>query len=103
MISEPLSQNCRICGEPHRGTDTICSLCEGAFESVRPDERFEKEAPLDFAKYTSPSFPWEPLRYQPTLMSSHRGWIVLALILVILVLLLALLRAPLPSCWEISS
>jgi hypothetical protein len=48
-------------------------------------------------------FPWEPMKSQPALIISKRAWVILAIGLVILVLLLALLRTPLPSCWEINS
>jgi hypothetical protein len=37
------------------------------------------------------------------LISVSTVWLVLALGLIVLVLLLALIRTPLPSCWELSS
>jgi hypothetical protein len=48
-------------------------------------------------------FPWEQMTTPPRLISLNPVWLAFALLLVTLVLLLAFLRTPLPSCWEISS
>jgi hypothetical protein len=48
-------------------------------------------------------FPWEQMVIQPRLVSGNAVWLVFALGLIALVLLLALVRTPLPSCWELSS
>jgi hypothetical protein len=58
---------------------------------------------LDLDKYNPRMFPWEPVVAPVRLIGVHSGWLLLALGLVVLVLLLALIRTPLPSCWEISS
>jgi hypothetical protein len=102
MENERLGEKCCICSEAKSGTATVCALCERAFGPILNELAYE-ETPLDLEKYGSRSFPWEPLTYQPTLIISNRAWMILALGLVVLVLLLALLRTPLPSCWEISS
>jgi hypothetical protein len=47
-------------------------------------------------------FPWEQISTQPRLICADPVWLLLALGLVVLVLLLALVRTPLPSCWELS-
>jgi hypothetical protein len=59
--------------------------------------------PLDLAKYRPRMFPWEQMTTPPRLISLNPVWLASALLLVTLVLLLAFLRTPLPSCWEISS
>jgi hypothetical protein len=46
-------------------------------------------------------FPWEQSANQLRLIGTNRGWLILALGLVVLVVFLALLRTPLPSCWEL--
>jgi hypothetical protein len=48
-------------------------------------------------------FPWEQMTTPPRLISQNPVWLAFALLLVTLVLVLAFLRTPLPSCWEISS
>ncbi len=59
--------------------------------------------PLNLEKYGGRMFPWEQMLTQPRLITIHFAWLVLAIGLIVLVFLLALLRTPLPSCWEISS
>jgi hypothetical protein len=58
---------------------------------------------LDLDRYNPRMFPWEPAVAPARLIDVHPGWLLLALGLVVLVLLLALFRTPLPNCWEISS
>jgi hypothetical protein len=59
--------------------------------------------PLDLGKYSARMFPWEQVTAAPRLISVSTVWLVLALGLIVLVLLMALIRTPLPSCWELSS
>jgi hypothetical protein len=47
-------------------------------------------------------FPWEQSRNLPRLVISNKIWLILAIALAVIVVLLALVRAPLPSCWELS-
>jgi hypothetical protein len=103
MQEERQREHCCVCGDAISGTRTICGVCEGAFGTTHLVGTMNEIAPLDLDKYGSRMFPWEPMRNQPALIISKRAWVAIAVGLVILVLLLALLRTPLPSCWEISS
>jgi hypothetical protein len=73
------------------------------FQPFPEAEPLFETTPLDLRKYNSRMFPWEPVTAPPRLISVQPVWLILALGLVILVLLLALFRTPLPSCWELSS
>jgi hypothetical protein len=103
MSTEQQSERCGICGAVIRGKTTLCGECEKSFHSVQADGANRNEAMLDLEKYNCRMFPWEPMTNQPALITSKWTWLLLALGLVALVVLLSLLRTPLPSCWEISS
>jgi hypothetical protein len=103
MIQERLTTPCGICGAEIHGEGTVCQECLSAFASGPGSETDLKTGSLDLAKYNSRMFPWEQITVQPRLISINPAWLIAALALVVLVLLLALLRTPLPSCWELSS
>jgi hypothetical protein len=65
------------------------------------DKAISEEPPLDLEKYCSQMFPWEHSRNRPRLITSDKAAMILAIALVVVVVLLALIRAPLPSCWEL--
>ena len=94
---------CGICGAEDCGDGAVCPKCQRAFEPRAGDDAPRERSPLDLGKYGPRMFPWEQMASPPQLISVHPLWLVLALGLVVLVLLLALLRTPLPSCWELSS
>jgi hypothetical protein len=94
---------CEICGAEHCGKKTICPECQRAFDPAPGTEDASATSLLDLGKYSSRMFPWEQIVTAPRLISVHPGWLLLAIGLVALVLLLALIRTPLPSCWELSS
>jgi hypothetical protein len=91
--------HCGICGTGVCQEGTVCSECQGAFDQASGKEAEQ----LDLSKYSPRMFPWEQTATPPRLIGVHTGWLLLALGMVVLVLLLALTRTPLPSCWEISS
>jgi hypothetical protein len=93
---------CGICGAEGCGEGTVCPECQHAFDSPSGDDAASETSLLDLGKYSSRLFPWEQMTTPPRLISVHPIWLVLALGLVVLVLLLALIRTPLPSCWELS-
>ena len=103
MIKDPLKTPCGICGTEVWGEGTLCPECQRAFEPGPEGETVSETSLLDLGKYNSRMFPWEQIATQPRLIRVNSIWLVLALGLVVLVLLLALFRTPLPSCWEISS
>jgi hypothetical protein len=94
---------CGICGAEDCGESTVCPECQRAFEPRAGEDAGCESSPLDLGKYSSRMFPWEQMANSPRLICVHPVWLVLALGLAILVLLLALIRTPLPSCWELSS
>jgi hypothetical protein len=94
---------CGICGAAHCEEGTVCLECQQAFDRAPGAEAGSEACPLDLGKYRSRMFPWEQSVTPPRLISVHPVWLLLALGLIVLVLLLALIRTPLPSCWEISS
>ncbi len=85
------------------GDLSVCSECEKAFESAPESQSVRASIPLDLEQYSCRMFPWEQSSNQLRLISANRAWLILALGLVVLVSFLALLRAPLPSCWELAS
>jgi hypothetical protein len=92
---------CGICGTEVCAERTICSECQRAFDPASGTGTGMET--LDLDKYNPRMFPWEPVVAPARLIGVHPGWLLLALGLVVLVLLLALIRTPLPNCWEISS
>ena len=103
MSEQQLTNLCSVCRATLSGEVSICPECERAFESMPGMQTAGDAGPLDLRQYACRMFPWEQGHYRPPLMSANCGWLVLALGLVVLVLLLALLRTPLPSCWELAS
>jgi hypothetical protein len=81
----------------------ICQDCCTAFEQAFEGEPPKSLTPLDLGRYGSQMFPWERMTIQPRLIRFSPVWLAVALLLVVFILLLALMRTPLPSCWEISS
>ena len=102
MDGERKDGHCKICGVVTGDDSTICADCEGAFEPLVREESGIEKGPLDLEAYYCRMFPWEQSPDRPRLIVSHAAWVVLAVVLVLAVILLALTRAPLPSCWEIS-
>jgi len=92
---------CGICDAEILGAGTVCHQCQRSFETGPGDA--DETIPLDLGKYDFRMFPWEQIAIPPRLISVNPVWLFLALGMVVLVLLLALLRTPLPSCWELSS
>lgn len=103
MEDKWLATPCGICGAEFYGEETVCQECQQSFAPSIGRETFDPASSLDLAKYDCRLFPWEQINRQPRLISVDPRWMTLALGLVILVVLLALLRTPLPSCWELSS
>ncbi len=94
---------CGICGAGAGKEGTVCSECQRAFDQASGTGIDTDTGQLDLDKYSARMFPWEQTVTPPRLIGVHPGWLFLALGMVVLVLLLALLRTPLPGCWEISS
>ena len=103
MHEEAHPGHCEICGAKIPAGGVVCAVCENAFEERNADEVISEDATLDLAKYSAGMFPWEPSSNQQRLITNSRRWVAVALALIILIALLALLRTPLPCCWEISS
>jgi hypothetical protein len=103
MNEQRLTNQCSICEATVSGDVSICPECDQAFESTPSSHTASDAAPLDLTQYSCRMFPWEQGNFRLPLMSANRAWLILALGLVVLVLLLALLRTPLPSCWEVAS
>ncbi len=101
MSRERVIALCGICDTEFQGDGTVCQQCQRSFEKGPGDA--DETIPLDLGKYDFRMFPWEQLATPPRLIGVSPLWFFLALGMVILVLLLALLRTPLPSCWELSS
>jgi hypothetical protein len=99
VSAEPKAGQCQICGEPNPIESPVCAACEAAFGSTS-EERSDAHG-IDLSRYTTRMFPWEPSEAVPKL-SSGRWWaLILCLALVLIVVLLELLRAPIPACWEV--
>jgi hypothetical protein len=92
---------CDICHVVIGGDSAICAECERAFEPALPAEATGEEPLLDLEQYCCRMFPWEQSRNRPRLVISNKTWLILAIALAVIVILLALIRAPLPSCWEL--
>ena len=98
MNAEREADRCPVCRQPNPGDAGICGDCEKAFG--RPEEATVAEG-IDLERYAGKMFPWEPAKIVPNLVSGRRAALLLCLALVLIVVLLSLLRAPIPSCWEI--
>jgi hypothetical protein len=101
MDHERQGDHCDICGVLTGDDSTICAECGSAFEPALLDEATDEKLRFDPAQYCWGMFPWEQSRNQPKLIISNRIWLILAVGLFVVVILLALIRAPLPSCWEL--
>jgi hypothetical protein len=95
--------SCSVCSSDVAGPGEICQDCQHAFEHAFEGESAMIALPPDLEKYRAQMFPWEQMTVQPRLISLNPVWLALAILLIVFVLLLAFLRTPLPSCWEISS
>jgi hypothetical protein len=93
---------CEVCGAEIPAGGVVCPACENAFEQRNTGEVISEDATLDLARYSASMFPWEPSSNRLRLITSSRRWVALVLALIILIAFLALLRTPLPSCWEVS-
>jgi hypothetical protein len=102
MDKEQESNRCNICGVVIADDSTICAECEGAFEPGLLVEATGEEPLLDVEQYCSRMFPWEQSQNRPRLIIFNKTWLILSIGLAVIVLLLALIRAPLPGCWELS-
>ena len=96
-----MSQSCAVCGGPKSRTSSVCQACETAFNSGSADRSNPKR--IDLNRYTTKIFPWEPSAIIPRLVAPSLVWSAVCVGLILIVVLLSLLRTPLPSCWEISS
>ena len=103
MNQDYWSNHCGICDAAISSDLSVCSECEKAFEPAPGAQPAHETTPLDLEQYSCRMFPWEQSANQLRLIGTNRGWLILALGLVVLVVFLALLRTPLPSCWELAS
>jgi|SRR5438552_2733172 hypothetical protein len=101
MDKERQRDRCDICGAVTGDETPICSECERAFGPALLVEAAGAEPLLDLEQYSCRMFPWEQSRNRLRLISSNRIWLIPAIALALIVILLALIRAPLPSCWEL--
>jgi len=99
---ERQSDCCEICGLVTSDDSGICAECESAFEPSLLAEGTGEQAVLDLEQYCCRMFPWEQSRNPARLIIANKTWLILAVVLAVIVILLALMRAPLPSCWEVS-
>jgi hypothetical protein len=102
MDKEQELNRCDICGVAIADDSTICAECERAFEPGLLVEATGEEPLLDVEQYCCRMFPWEQSQNRPRLIIFNKTWLILAIGLAVIVLLLALIRAPLPGCWELS-
>ena len=95
---------CEICGVFLIYEDQkLCPECNSAFESEVSGQGLpEAEAP-DLAIYSIAMFPWEGKNNRVYLIKNSRIRSACVVALVILIILLAMFRTPLPNCWEIFS
>ena len=95
-----VTNRCTVCGSANLESLSICAACEEAFKS---GDKGLPNTVLDLNRYTPKMFPWEPTVITPRLLTGPRSWSIFCFGLVLIVILLSLLRTPLPTCWEISS
>jgi hypothetical protein len=96
---EPKAGQCPVCGEEKLTESTVCSACEAAFGTSN-GEQVETNG-MDLGRYVTNMFPWEPTKVVPKLGSGRWCALLLCLALVLIVVLLELLRTPIPACWEV--
>ena len=102
MDKEQEPDRCDICGVAIADDSTICAECERAFEPGLLVEATGEESLLDVEQYCCRMFPWEQSQNRPRLIIFNKTWLILAVGLAVIVILLSLIRAPLPACWELS-
>ena len=96
---ESKAGQCPVCGEENGTELPVCAACEAAFGcSVK--EQLDPSG-IDVSRYVTKMFPWEPSEIVPKLGSGRRWALILCLALVLIVVLLELLRTPIPACWEV--
>jgi hypothetical protein len=100
MEQLPISQSCTVCGGPNFEGCSVCRACEEAFSSAGANPDNSKG--IDLNRYIAKMFPWEPSGLTPRLLSGRWLWSMLCFGLIFVVVLLSLLRTPLPTCWETS-
>ena len=96
---EAKAGQCPVCGEENRAEAPVCAACEAAFGSSGR-EAVETNG-IDLGRYATKMFPWEPSEAIPKLGSGRWWALILCLALVLIVVLLELLRTPIPACWEV--
>jgi hypothetical protein len=98
MNAESDCSTCPVCGEVNLAGSAMCAECSKAFGTI--SDRPPGEA-IDVERYVAKMFPWEPSKIAPNLVSGRWAALLLCFALVLIVVLLALFRAPIPSCWEV--
>jgi hypothetical protein len=96
---EAKAGQCPVCGEESRTESPVCAACEAAFGSSSAEQNDPRG--IDVSRYVTKMFPWEPTEIVPKLGSGRRWALILCLALVLIVVLLELLRTPIPACWEV--
>jgi hypothetical protein len=76
----------------------MCAECSEAFDT---SGNVPAGDTIDVERYVAKMFPWEPSKIAPNLISGRWAALMLCFALVLIVVLLALLRTPIPSCWEV--
>jgi hypothetical protein len=99
MHSKAVISSCPICGERKTEDSSICPACEIAFGRVEEPPLAGEE--IDLSRYRGKMFPWEPSELPPALISGRGLALILCCSLVLIIVMLALLRTPLPTCWEV--
>jgi hypothetical protein len=102
MDKEQEPNRCDICGVAIADDSTICAECESALEPGLLVEATGEQPLLDVEQYGCRMFPWEQSQNRPRLIIFNKTWLILAVGLAVIVILLGLIRAPLPACWELS-
>ena len=97
--AEPRAGQCPVCGEENRTASRVCAACESAFGSSSVEQIDTRG--IDVRRYVTNMFPWEPSEAVPKLGSGRWWALILCLALVLIVVLLELLRTPIPACWEV--
>jgi hypothetical protein len=98
MNSESECSRCPVCGELNLTDAAMCAECSAAFNTSADVPAGDA---IDVERYVGKMFPWESSKIAPNLVSGRWAALVLCFALVLIVVLLALLRAPIPSCWEV--
>ena len=96
---ESKAGQCPVCGEENGTELPVCAACEAAFGSSVKEQL--DPSGIDVSRYVTKMFPWEPSEVVPKLGSGRRWALILCLALVLIVVLLELLRTPIPACWEV--